>query len=78
MGVQWALFRYQQSPQRNTIISIVDELGYVINGVIHGKSAISLILWACGGSLFLVLLSIVIVAWLKKKSFNETFLSFVL
>ena len=50
MGVQWALFRDQQTYLGNSLILVTREITYVLNGTISGRSAISLILWAIGSS----------------------------
>jgi hypothetical protein len=53
-GVQWALFRYQDSAYGTSLITLTRDLEYVISGIITGKSAISLSLWVAGAILLIV------------------------
>ena len=50
-GVQWALFRYQQSYLGNSLILIHKDLLYVADGILRGSSAYSTILWITGAVL---------------------------
>jgi uncharacterized membrane protein YecN with MAPEG domain len=50
-GVQWALFRYQQSSQGNSLILIHKDLHYVTGGILRGASATSTIIWIVGAVL---------------------------
>jgi heme/copper-type cytochrome/quinol oxidase subunit 3 len=50
-GVQWALFRYQQSSQGNSLILIHKDVHYVIGGILRGASATSTIIWVIGAVL---------------------------
>lgn len=68
MGVQWALFRYQQTYLGNSLILVTREITYVLNGTISGRSAISLILWAIGALLFIIATILVILANPNKDS----------
>lgn len=68
MGVQWALFRYQQTYLGNSLILVTREITYVLNGTISGRSAISLILWAIGALLFIIATILVILANTNKDS----------
>ena len=67
-GVQWALFRYQQTYLGNSLILVTREITYVLNGTINGKSAITLILWAIGALLFIIATILVILANTNKDS----------
>jgi hypothetical protein len=60
-GIQWVLFRYQDTYMGTNFISVLDELYYISNGNITGKSALSVQLWQTGvvilfvGIIFLLL-----------------------
>jgi len=47
-GIQWALFKYQMTYLGESVISFVNEVGYVHAGFLQGKSALALIVWAVG------------------------------
>jgi hypothetical protein len=62
-GIQWALFRYQDTYAGTSIIPFTSEVGYVLSGTITGRSALSMSAGAFGTCLlvvafFLVLFSI--------------------
>jgi len=61
-GVQWALFRYQQTYLGDSLILVTRFVTLVLNGTISGRSAISLILWAVGVLLFIIATILVILA----------------
>jgi hypothetical protein len=50
-GVQWALFRYQQSYLGNSLILIHKDYLYVADGILRGSSASSTLLWIAGAVL---------------------------
>jgi heme/copper-type cytochrome/quinol oxidase subunit 3 len=52
-GVQWALFRYQQSYLGNSLILIHKDYLYVADGILRGSSAYSTVLWIIGAVLLL-------------------------
>jgi len=47
-GIQWALFKYQSTPYGTTWFSFIQDIEYVLSGIISGKSALSLVLWSVG------------------------------
>ena len=55
-GVQWALFRYQESYLGNSLIFIHRDLGYVLNGTLRGSSAFSTVIWYLGAFLLVAAL----------------------
>jgi hypothetical protein len=55
-GVQWALFRYQESYLGNSLILIHRDLGYVLNGTLRGSSAFSTSIWILGAILLVAAL----------------------
>ncbi|MGB8218973.1 MAG: hypothetical protein WCE46_01170 [Methanoregula sp.] len=55
-GVQWALFRYQESYLGNSLILIHRDLGYVLNGTLRGSSAFSTVIWILGAFLLVAAL----------------------
>ena len=65
-GVQWALFRYQQTYLGDSLILVTRGITYALNGTIGGMSGISLVLWATGALLFIIALILVILANIKE------------
>ena len=65
-GVQWLLFRYQQTYLGNSLILITREITFVLSGTIGGRSAVSITLWAIGVLLFIIATFLVILANVKK------------
>jgi hypothetical protein len=73
-GIQWAIFRYQESIYGTMIITIADELRYVSMGIIHGKSAVSLVLWATAAILLMSVCIFAVLFWLIKRRIDDKFL----
>ena len=55
-GVQWALFRYQQSYLGNSLITLQRDLSYVLEGILKGTSAYSILIWFLGAILLVAAL----------------------
>jgi hypothetical protein len=53
-GIQWILFRYQQTYMGTNLISVIDDLYYISNGNITGKSSLSIQLWIFGAIFLLI------------------------
>ena len=53
-GLQSSFLRYQQTYLGTSVITLADDLGYVTSGIIGGRSAFSILLWALGTALLLV------------------------
>ena len=51
---QSSFLRYQQTYLGTNIITLADDLGYIISGVIGGQSTLLILLWALGTALLLV------------------------
>lgn len=66
-GVQWALFRYQQSSLGNTLILIHKDIHYVIGGVLRGASALSTGIWVTGAVLLVAALVVLAIAAVRDK-----------
>lgn len=47
-GIQGAVFRYQITGEGNSVITLAQDLSYVMTGTYSGKTAISIILWTFG------------------------------
>jgi hypothetical protein len=67
-GVQWAFFRYQQSPLGNSLILIYRDIHYVAAGVLRGSSATGTIIWVSGAFLLFIALIILAIAFSSHKS----------
>jgi hypothetical protein len=61
-GIQWALFRYQQSSQGNSLILIHKDLHYVTGGILRGASATSTIIWVVGAVLLVAAVLVLAIA----------------
>ena len=61
-GVQWALFRYQESYLGNSLILIHRDLTYVLGGMLKGTSAVSTSLWFLGALLLVAALILLVFA----------------
>gem|GEM_PF-4749548 len=61
-GVQWALFRYQQSIFGNSLILIHRDLMYVQDGILQGSSACSTLIWLPGVLLLVAALILLVFA----------------
>jgi len=71
-GVQWALFRYQQSYVGNCILPISNDMGYISLGIYSGKTALSVIVWMV--AVILILISLILrVADQKEKTIKRKY-----
>ena len=70
-GVQWALFRYQDTSYGTSLITLDREIWYVTSGVITGKSALSISLWVAGAVLLFI--SCIVLAVLLAEEMDEHF-----
>ena len=52
-GLQSSFLRYQQTYLGMSVITLADDLGYVASGIIGGRSALSILLWALGTAFLL-------------------------
>jgi len=66
-GVQWALFRYQETFYGPSLITIASDIGYVISGLITGRTAISFILWDAGAVILVVSFLVLLLAVAEGK-----------
>ncbi len=66
-GVQWALFRYQQTYAGSNLLLISRDIEYITMGVFNGKTALSVIVWMVAVILILISL-ILLVADQKEKT----------
>jgi hypothetical protein len=66
-GIQWALFRYQESYMGNSLILLNRDLLYTLTGVLTGKSAIPILLWFIGAVLLVISFFILIFAWNNEE-----------
>ena len=52
-GIQWALFRYQQTYLGTSLIPVSNDFRYVLDGIMGGRSGVSVLIW-CAGAVMLV------------------------
>jgi hypothetical protein len=62
-GLQWALFRFQDTAYDTSTIGIPDELSYIARGIITGNSAFSIVVWLIGALLLVLSFLLVIQAY---------------
>ncbi len=48
VGIQSAVFRYQVTVEGNSIITLAEDLSFIVDGIYFGRTAISVILWTLG------------------------------
>lgn len=58
VGIQGAVYRFQMTPQGNSLIPLPTELGYITSGTYAGKTAYSVMFWILG-TLILAVITIV-------------------
>jgi hypothetical protein len=67
VGMQWALFRYQQSSYGNSLISIGNDLQYLHSGLLQGRTVVVTVIWIIAVCI-LILCLIVNLAKLQKQT----------
>jgi hypothetical protein len=65
IGIQFLIWKFQYSSQGNSIITILQELQYIISGIIYGRSAISILIWII--SLVFIVGSIFIICYYRNE-----------
>ncbi|MDD1669933.1 MAG: hypothetical protein LUQ67_01245, partial [Methanomicrobiales archaeon] len=70
-GIQWPLFRYQETYLGENLISIFMDAGYVVQRILYGKTAFSIILWILG--VILLVVPLLIALWEEVKSSTTSF-----
>jgi amino acid transporter len=65
-GVQWALFRYQQSYLGNSLILMPGDLSFVFSGMLKGSSAYSTLIWVLGAVLLVAALIVLAFAAARR------------
>lgn len=55
-GVQWALFRYQETVFGTSLITLTKDFEYITTGILTGKTAVSIALWIAGTALLIIAL----------------------
>lgn len=53
-GVQWALFRYQDTSYGTSFITVTRDYEYIAFGTLTGKTAVSISLWIAGVVLLII------------------------
>jgi hypothetical protein len=64
-GIQWLFFRYHVTNSGNSIVFLHREIGFVVSGLLTGKSAIASVLWAAGAILVIAATILVIYSLVK-------------
>jgi hypothetical protein len=83
-GIQWTLFRFQESIMGNSLILLNRDFNYILTGVLTGRSALPIALWIIGAVFLIISLFLSIFAWnndkpmiLKKSAFFTIFGGFL-
>jgi hypothetical protein len=58
-GIQALFFRYQQTTMSSSLIFLNREIGFVLTGIVTGKSALATVVWATG--VFLIIIATLVV-----------------
>lgn len=66
-GVQWALFRYQETFYGPSLITIASDIGYVSSGQIAGKTAVSFVLWDAGAVILIASFIVLLLAVAERE-----------
>ena len=53
-GIQWALFRYQETSYGISLITLTRDFEYITYSVLTGKTAVSIALWGAGTILLII------------------------
>jgi hypothetical protein len=69
-GLQWALFRYQQSYLGNSFILVTRDFFYISQGILTGTSAISGIAWIIGSILLMIAFIVTILSYAEHNPQN--------
>lgn len=67
-GIQWALFRYQESYLGNSLILIHRDLAYVLDGILKGTSAFSTGIWFLGALLLVAALILLVFTTVQEDA----------
>ena len=66
-GVQWLLFRYQQTYMGTNFILASRDLTYVLTGLITGRSGISILIWIMGIVILFAALVFAVIAYVREE-----------
>jgi len=66
-GVQWPLFRYQETYLGRSFINLPRELTYVLSGILGGKTALAIWIWILGALLLVMALGLAFLPDNKKS-----------
>ncbi|NQS74245.1 MAG: hypothetical protein HQP72_07650 [Methanoculleus sp.] len=69
-GIQFPFLRYQETYLGTNIITILRDLDYITSGVIGGRSALSILVWALGTALLIAAIGYFAV---RREEDYETF-----
>lgn len=70
-GVQWALFRYQDTVFGTSLITLTSEFEYIISGTLTGRTAFSISFWIVG-IVLLVIAFITLAAMIAEEMKEKT------
>jgi hypothetical protein len=72
-GLQWALFRYQQSYLGNSFILVSRDFNYISQGILTGTSAISGIAWIIGSILLVIAFIVTLLSYAEHNPKNMNY-----
>jgi len=76
-GIQWALFRYQQSSMGNSLILAYKDILYITHGLLKGSSAYSAAVWVLGAILLVLAVILMAVAYVNERNRYVTYAGFL-
>lgn len=65
-GIQWALFRYQETSYGTSLITLTMDSEYITTGILTGKTAVSVSFWIAG-TVLLILTFIVLAIMMAEE-----------
>jgi hypothetical protein len=65
VGVQGAVYRFQVTPQGNSLITLPKELNYVVDGTYEGRTSFSIAFWGLG-TIILMAITILSLVYLNR------------
>jgi hypothetical protein len=69
-GIQWALFRFQETYLGTSLILITQDVGYVIFGILGSRTGTSVLVWYSGSAVLVAAFLITAYRFYVEQTFN--------
>jgi len=76
-GIQALFFRYQQTNIGNSLIFLNREMGFVLNGILTGKTAYASVLWCVGVALICIAMLVIVYTYLQEEQYLIRYAAFL-